>query len=783
MKPAHRRLVLALTAAAMAAYCATHLRIGTDITNFMPDGGRAELAALSRRLANSDLTRTMVISIGAEDPDTAIAAADVLEDILARHPEVAWVESRVPDDIFEQARDVYFPRRYYFASDHPERDVAALLQPESLRRRARNLLRDLRQPSSTFLKPLMMRDPLGIFRRFLEDAQHSQPEIPTRDGQMMSSDGRFALIMLATVHSHFASDVQAAFLADLRDAFATVQADFGDPLTIETSGANRVAVQAEESIKRDVYRIGAFTCLGVAALFVVFFRSPTPFFLAMLPAVFGMLAGITFSVAVLGGLDGLSIAFGAALIGVAVDYSIHVINHHALLGTGDAAQTVRRLAPSLLLGAATTMASFAGLLMTSSPAIRELGFLAITGIGVAITATLFGLPAFLGGRTSVPGISRRVARALRQGVDWLDDRRRGLLTATLLVAGAGLLALPRLTWVDDLSRLGNVDPELIAEDVRVRSRLPVFEAGRFVIALAADVERALQLNDAVHERLEELVRSGSLGGIRSLHQLLWSRDLQLRNLEQLQRQPVRALVDAAYRAEGFRAGAFDAAFEDLQSPPPPLELEDLRANPALSPLLSTLAMPIGDETAIITYLRDIRSLAEVEAAVADLDGVVVFDQRKFVNQVYAEFRTTSLEQILVGTILVAIVLILRYRSWRPALASVLPSLLVVVVLLGAFAFFGVETNLLHVIALMMVMGMGVDYGIFLVDTHADPEAFGSTLLSLLLACLTTVFVFGALAISEHPALRALGMTTGFGVLLAFLFAPVSLLLTDTRRRQ
>ncbi len=45
------------------------------------------------------------------------------------------------------------------------------------------------------------------------------------------------------------------------------------------------------------------------------------------------------------------------------------------------------------------------------------------------------------------------------------------------------------------------------------------------------------------------------------------------------------------------------------------------------------------------------------------------------------------------------------------------------------------------------------------------------MLSLLLSCLTTVFVFGALAISEHPALRAIGITTGFGVLLAFLFAP------------
>ncbi len=197
-------------------------------------------------------------------------------------------------------------------------------------------------------------------------------------------------------------------------------------------------------------------------------------------------------------------------------------------------------------------------------------------------------------------------------------------------------------------------------------------------------------------------------------------------------------------------------------------------------MLSTLALEIGDKSALITYLRDIRSLDAVGTALEGIDGVVVFDQRRFVNEVYAEFRATTLRQILIGSFLVAFVLLARYRAWRPALAALLPALLVVVVLLGSFAIFQVETNLLHVISLMMVMGMGVDYGVFLVDTHDDPDAFGSTLLSLLLSCLTTVFVFGALAISEHPALRAMGVTTGFGVLLAFLLAPTSLLLTKDR---
>jgi len=775
-----RQVVFLVSTAAMLAYCATHLQIGNDITNFMPDGGGAKLAALSRKLANSELTRTMVISVGAEDPATATAAAAELEELLVRHPEVAWTRASMSDDIFEEARDIYFPRRFYFASAEPEVEIPAALSAGGLKDRAEKFLRELQQPTATFMKPMMADDPLGLFRNFLDEARRSQEAMPMRDGRLVSPDGKFALILLATVHSHFASNIQGPFLDDLRAMTDKVQAAYDRRLTIETSGANRIAVRAEQSIRRDIYWIGACTFTGVAILFFLFFRSVTPFLLALLPALFGMIAGTSTGLFVLGSLDGLSIAFSAALLGVAVDYSIHVINHHALVGDDSAHVTVRRLSPTLLLGAATTMASFAGLLMTSSPAFRELGLVSIAGIGAAIGATFYILPDFLVRKRTIPPLSRRVARGLRDAVEALRGRRRALAIFTIGTSVVSLLLLPNLRWGDDLSRLGGVDPTLIEEDVRVRSRLPNFETGRFVIALGSDAESALRTNDLVFARLQRLVRDGSLGAVRSLHQLLWSEDLQRRNWDALQQYDVRAKVDVAFSEAGFRPGAFDDAFDDLDAPPPPLTLGDLR-NSAFAPLVSTLALPIGDQFAILTYLRDVHSLPDLEGALADIEDAIVFDQREFVNQVYTEFRTTTLRQVLIGSFLVALVLILRYRAWRPAVAAILPSLLVVVVLLGSFAAFGVEANLLHVISLMMVMGMGVDYGVFLVDTSGEPEAFGSTMLSLLLSCLTTIFVFGALAISEHPALRAMGVTTGSGVLLAFIFAPISLLIVEERR--
>jgi predicted exporter len=99
------------------------------------------------------------------------------------------------------------------------------------------------------------------------------------------------------------------------------------------------------------------------------------------------------------------------------------------------------------------------------------------------------------------------------------------------------------------------------------------------------------------------------------------------------------------------------------------------------------------------------------------------------------------------------------------------------VVLSLFAALGHEINLLHVVSLLVVMGMGVDFGIYLVDSVESHRALGATLISILLCCLSTLFTFGMLALSSHPGLRAIGLTSAIGIALSFLFAPATLLLT------
>jgi len=768
-------LALAAVAAAMVVYCAIHLHVGTDITRFLPVGSRSELAVLSSRLADSPLTRTIVLSIGSDDLSAAVAAARELSELLRRHAQVAWVRSEVDEVAVEQLYQLYFPRRLAFLSDAPERELPSRLTEAALRQRARSLRQRLASPASSFLEPLAAADPLGAFERLVAGLEAGQPALRLVDGQLTTPDGRYAIVLVGTRSSAFDSGAQGRLLADLRAGFREIAARHGDDLELELSAVGAFAVDAERSIKTDVYLIALCSSVGVAMLFIAFVASLRGLLIVMVAPLTGILVATTLGLLVFGQLDGLTMAFGTSLMGIAIDYSNHLLIHYGLARPPEPpARIATRLRSSLTLGALTTVASFVGLGLTPFPAFREMAFFATTGVMAGLAASLWVLPPLLAWAPSLPERSAAMADRLDRAFLRLQTRPRALLYSPLALAAAAAGAIPAIHWSDDLSKLSHFDPKLVAEDQRVRERVARLDGSRFVIALAADPQAAVAKNDRVAARLAQAVAAGALEGTRSLHALLWSADLQRRNLAVLAGVPgLYERVDAAFAAEGFRPGAFRSFGEALAAPPPPpLTLADLQASP-LAQLLAPFVFELDDRVAVVTYLRGLRDPDAVAAALADLDGVHLLDQRSLVDDIYREFRQTSLRQVLFGGGLVLLLLALRYRAWRPVAAAFAPSVLVAVFVLAMLALLGEPANLLHVMSLVMVTGMGVDYGIFCVDSIGRRESFGATLLSLLLSCLTTAFVFGALAFSDQPALRAIGITTGIGVVLSYLLAPVA----------
>jgi predicted exporter len=766
-----------LIAGGLVLHVATQLRVRTEITAFMPAGSDPLLASLSQHVSDSELSRTLLLVVGAERIEQAVAGASAVARRLRDHPQVAWVRDGVDALSAERMRELYFPVRHGFLFEDPGR-ASAELDDEGLRRRARHLRRSLARPAS-LASAGASADPLGAFPQLVERLRQDPRGLALHAGRFVTPDRRFAVVVYATRASAWDADAQRGLQRDLESMQRAAQREVAAPLRFEQSGGARFAVRVQAGVRRDVQRALLVSTSGVAALFLLCFRSLRALAVGLLPLAAGALVAASAGTLLFGTLNGLAVAFGASLVGVSIDYSAHLMTHLRLAPEGEMAErTLRRLRPSLLLGGATTLASLVGLGFANFPGFHQMGALAVIGVGSALWVALRWLPGLVGTDPSRALVSPALAGALGRGALRLGRRRRALGLLACASALIGLAALPRVQWQDDLRELTVLDPDLLAEEESVRRKVSRFDAHRFAVVRAGSWEEALLRNDRLYRALSREVEAERLEGFRSLHPLLRSASLQRANELALRRDPgLPARLARVYAEEGFRPDAFDDFARTLAAPPPePLRWEQLRASPLASWLAPFVA---GSEAgpALLTWLDGIADEEALRAAVEGVEGGLLFDQRRLLREVYAGYRERTRQVVATGALAVFALLWLRYRRLRESAAAFLPSLLVAGLLAAAAVGLGVRVNVVHLIGLVLVMGMGVDYGIFLVDSRGDPREVGVTLLSLLLSCGTTLFVFGVLALSEHPVLRALGATAALGVALAFALAPLALALS------
>ncbi len=770
--------------AAMAIFSARRMRVGNEITHFLPAGEDARLAWVSRAVAESELSRTMVLAVGAPDAETAATSARELADALRVNPEVAWLRAGVDPSMERAFHDVWFPRRHAFLSDRPEEELPARLTDAGLADAAREVKRQLASPAGTLVARVGGSDPLLGFLTELTRLRGAQAGALTlRDGQFVSADGRDGVIFLATRHSAFDGARQRPFIAAINRAFERVNGAHAHALRLRQSGAHRIAVAAEGQIRGDTERISILSTAGVIALFMLIHRSLRYLALASLPLGAGMLVAMTAGLAVFGKLHGLTLAFGASLIGVCFDYPVFLINHHTLRPSPEGPHaTLMRVWPAVRLGALTTMAGLAGLAYTSFPGLREIAVFATFGVGGALLATRYLVAPLLPKEPIPVKFQRALADAVTRAVDVLR-RRRGLalavpFTALLLC----VVGIPRVRWVDDARALTEVDPAMMREEREVRALVSRLDEGRFVIATGANDEEALQRNDRVAMRLADARAAGDVRAFRSLHAMLWSRDLQRRNEDLVRASPHLAERAAAvFEREGFRAGALDGFTRALSEPAPDaLTWETLSRTPLIE-LARPFRVRVGERVGYLTFLEGVRDARAVAARVGDLDGVAYFDQSLFLRETYGRYRRRTLEVIVAGLGAVLLMLFVRYRTIGTSLAAFAPSVLAGATAIAVVGLLGIPANLMHLLGLLMVLSTGVDYGIFVAETTRHPEATSETLLSVTVAWASALLSFGLLAMSSNPSLRAIGLTTGVGLTFSMLLAPATHHLLSTRR--
>ncbi|MSP26854.1 MAG: hypothetical protein EXR75_17275, partial [Myxococcales bacterium] len=642
-----RTLLLFAVVTVAWAVALPRMRVDMSIAHFLPETQDPRLAGILRALAESDMASTTVVDIEGGDEDGRVATARALMEKLGTLGDTKEARSGFAESEERALFD-------FFAQYPPSAFLpTAAFDGPALAERVLALKTELGGPMGPVVRLTAPRDPLGASLGVLQTLRREQGGATiSRNGVLLTEDGAHAFVFVTPRGNAFDADVQRRSLAEVTRVFEEVKAT--KDLHFELSGVSRYTIHSEEHIRGDISRIGTVSTLGILVLFGVMFRSPRMLLLGLVPIFFGSMVATLGCYLIFGRVHGLTIAFGTSLLGVGIDYAEHYYAHFALEPEVGALPMMKRVWPGLYMGALTTVAGLIGLAWADFPGALQMAVFSALAVLGALVGTRLLMPPWMPVSYTRPPLPAKLECTAERLLAVLSRYRRWpwLPVALTLLTGFGLL---RLRFSDDMNALLDMDPAIIAEDVRVRDRLTHADPGRFAVVIAADEERALADLSLAHDELVGAEKEGIVGHFIPLGAILRSARAQGDSLA-LAKSRLPDLR-AALAKQGFHTELFAPYESALEHPEKTVvTLEDVLRSP-MGKLVRPLAPHVGSQQAFVMPLTEVHSLTELRRRVPH---ALIVDETTLLADTYGHVRGRVMSLIVLGLVFVFGLLYARY---------------------------------------------------------------------------------------------------------------------------
>lgn len=731
------------------------LIIDSDLRLFLPAAQTAEERILLDELKEGPGTRALLVALSGLPAGQLASTSDRLANRLREDPVFARVENGTLQS--DPATQSLLLRYRYLLSP---REQGCACDSASLQRELDARLLELGSPAGALAQDLLLRDPSGEMQAIL-DSWLPAVEPVLRDGVWFSRDEQQALLFLQTAAPGFDADRQREAIAALNEAARSVEPS--GRLTLEVTGPGAFTVLLEQSVRSDVALLGGLAGIGSVLFLLLVLRSVRHTLLGLLclattslVAIFGV--SLTYP-----SVHGITLAFGFTLLGVAMDYPVHLMLH--LTRGTPARQTLSHVWPTLRLSIVTTCIAYFALVLTGFTGLTQLGLFTICGLVATGMVLRWALPAL------VSPAEAHTPPAWLSRVDHLPHVPV-LPLVVLAIACATLLASSRLLFSNELAGLTPVPQDLQDLDARLRRELGAPDL-RYALAItSSDAETTLQRDEALRGGLQHLVATGVIGGFDSPSRLLPSmarqRQLQqgLPTTEVLRQQMEVALKDSAFREDAFTDFYTEVEASRALAPLAPAQLEGT----ALADRLGAVLLQRPQEAIALVTLSDVKEPAQLQAwARGQGAGVLLLDLKTLAESLIARYRTLALAALGFALVVIGVVMVVQLR-WRATLAVLLPVLATLSATVAVLNVAGVPLTLFHVVSLILVGGLSFDYGLFFNRSEATGDDALRTRYSVMVCWVSTLGAFALLMLSRMPVLQALGSTVALGVTLGFLLS-------------
>ena len=730
-------------------------RVDTDVLALLPASEQAPEVGRASKLLAGGVSRQVVVLLGAPDWTDAMRAAKQWRSALAQADAPLKAQDPASAQAIDAVLQFYAPWRDRLLTP-AQRQQLQQARPEANVQRALALLH---QPGAGGRLADFASDPLGLWPDWLQ-ARAAQSRARPRDGELWVRGENMDWVVLGyeITGAPFAMNGNAIYQPALDDALRAAQGATpgvrmlaaGLPLHAEAA-----AVQASSEIAT----IGWGSLAAVLLLAWLAFRRWTPILLTALSLLIGVAAAVSVTAWIYGNVHLLTLVFGASLVGVAEDYGIHYFASRQGQPWARPRTLMRSLLPGLLLALATSVLAYLALGLAPFPGLRQMAVFSAAGLAAAFLTAVCWFPLL---DRHAPRDSRFAAvirDSLASWPRWRANRATGIGLAVASVLSA--IGLVRLHASDDLRHWQGSPVALQRAQVATGRLLGSPSVAQFYLVRGASPQQVLGREEDLKSRLDGLVASSAISGYAAVSDWVPS----------LRQQQADAALTA--RVEGEVLAGVNAALGERLARPAapsgaPLTPELWLAHPASAAARALWLGPSEGQYLTVVMLHGLHGnalLPRLAGAADGLEGVRWVDRAGEVSALLGRYRWSMSALLVAGHLLVLAALWARFRAaaWRAWLPTVVGSVAAVAVQ----GWLGEPFQLTNILALLLLLGIGVDYGIFLLEHDGD----GAAWLAVVLGAASTWLSFGLLALSSTPALHAFGLTLMVGVAVVWLGSP------------
>ena len=791
----------------LVLYLSYYLKVRSDISFFLPEDQNAVDSVMKHQLTQGEAGKIILIALSEKNDQSSTQPyknlANFNKKLTARlKKNKAFISVQNGSlSLSDLLIEPYYKYRYLLQSQS-EPDFSIV----SLSHSFEQLLQQLQLMPSPLEQKLFSEDPQMRWLNLLK--QWQTQKLQKQQGVWFDQQGKQSLLFVKTQAEAYDLNQQKNNIESIESSIHQLIQE-NDSLSYALTGAPVFALASKKSISTQIKSISVIASFILMAFLFWFFRSVKILILIGLPLGFAVLTGMTSVILFDGFIHGITIAFGITIIGIAVDYPVHLYSHIIFSSGKKHSQSLimQSIWPLLRLGLITTLIGFSAITLSDFSGLRQLGIFAISGLLGAAAVTRFLLPQFPVTNHNVKHLANHSSsyKAFAILVNYPLPKITYPLSIILpCIALLYIISQQATLWQTDLSAMSPVPQAQKQLDFELRKAMGLPELRYALIIQGNTIEQVLQQSESIKPALEQLKQQGIISGYDMASHYLPS--IQFQTEQQSKLPDARQLKKRIETVLQNSPLSVDAFLPFLQSVQYSKQTQVLTRQVLLgknesegNDKIHLRNDFITDKIKILLFLSSDKKSTKKWTALIPLQGVQhgltiqpftkqfdfsvhLLDLKTQTESMLINYRNDALLWFFLGSTLIFTVLLLQNQSHQISQKQRMLTLFslawpfsgAVILTIASLIVMGYSLSIFHLVTLLLVIGLGIDYSVFMLlprqgsnELNQSPEV---AQVSVIICLISTLIMFGALSLSDLPVLKAIGLTASLGALYSFILA-------------